>query len=147
MYFVGPGDLPTGADRRLGFTIGDLHFTGAEVRLLPGKHLIVVVRAGGVDRADGGVEIVLSDCMYRYSRLTFSAQLRPLNAFPRLSMHCGSPSRHSANVCPKFSAGTTCSHSTFLARLVCEDAMKPSGRVMFFFSSNVAPQWSVIQWS
>ena len=78
--------------------------------------------------------------MSLYSRLAFSAHLRPLNAFPLLSTHCASPSRHSANARPKFSAGTTCSHSTFPARFSCFAAVKPSGRVTFFFSSNAAPQ-------
>ena len=54
----GAGDLAAGALGRLGAAAVDLHLAGAEGVGHAGQELVVVVRADGVDGADGGEQVV-----------------------------------------------------------------------------------------
>jgi hypothetical protein len=82
----------------------------------------------------------MSDCINRYSSITLLTQFLPLILLPLLFTHCGWPSLYSLKERPKFSAGTTCSHSILLALFLCFSVKKPFEGITFFLESNFAAQ-------
>ena len=67
-----------------------------------------------------GYKLYMSHCINRKVVLVFSVHFLPLNGLPLLSKQSEEPSLHSVKKRPKFSAGTTCSHSILVARFLCE---------------------------